>query len=203
MVQPEFKRDNKIFTNALLIHRVLVEGQGEELLKVTQQFSKSILHHACEYVVDSDEDIEVNTSADMSAVDKKQLTPLMIATDLVIPNSVVISLLIEKAANAINVLTGGYAKYLLRLAAEHASGEVIKMVKAKTENAQDDDLNKELLFNAAKFNTSGEIVRMHFKAYNTKISFLAPLEKFFFQRSLADFPLRGGGGETPLAEKIR
>ena len=50
LAQPDFKHKNKLFTNTILLHRILVEGLGaEEILNMTQKFSKVILSRECQY----------------------------------------------------------------------------------------------------------------------------------------------------------
>ena len=47
---PEFKHNDQIFSNCLLLHRLLVTGGGEEeLLRTKQKLSSSILSHTCKY----------------------------------------------------------------------------------------------------------------------------------------------------------
>ena len=46
--QPEFKNDRgSNFKDCLLLHRLLIEGKDEEVLRRRQELSPSILKHTC------------------------------------------------------------------------------------------------------------------------------------------------------------
>jgi len=47
---PDFKLGEKLFSNCLLVHKLLATGRGEELLQRWDQISPSILLHKCQYV---------------------------------------------------------------------------------------------------------------------------------------------------------
>ena len=48
-LQPEFKHDGFYFKDCLLLHRLLIEGKGEEVLRRRQELSPSILKHTCTF----------------------------------------------------------------------------------------------------------------------------------------------------------
>ena len=47
--QPEFKHNGCSYKDCLLLHRLLIEGKGEEVLRRRQELSPSILKHTCEW----------------------------------------------------------------------------------------------------------------------------------------------------------
>ena len=47
---PDFKPGEKLFSNCLLVHKLLVTGRGEELLQRWDQIFPSIILHKCQYV---------------------------------------------------------------------------------------------------------------------------------------------------------
>jgi len=46
--QPEFEHRGQTFYDCLLLHRLLIEGKGEEVLRRRQELSPSILKHTCQ-----------------------------------------------------------------------------------------------------------------------------------------------------------
>jgi len=46
--QPEFEHRGETFNDCLLLHRLLIEGKGEEVLRRRQELSPSILKHTCQ-----------------------------------------------------------------------------------------------------------------------------------------------------------
>ena len=49
--QPEFDHDGHTFNDCLLLHRLLVTGQEEEVLRRRQELSPSLLSHGCNNMV--------------------------------------------------------------------------------------------------------------------------------------------------------
>ena len=47
--QPGFVHDGYYFKDCLLLHRLLIEGKGEEVLRRRQELSPSILKHICQF----------------------------------------------------------------------------------------------------------------------------------------------------------
>ena len=48
--QPDFEHGGVTWKDCLLLHRLLIEGKGEEVLRRRQELSPSILKHTCQYV---------------------------------------------------------------------------------------------------------------------------------------------------------
>ena len=46
--QPEFEHGGGTWKDCLLLHRLLIEGKGEEVLRRRQELSPSILKYTCQ-----------------------------------------------------------------------------------------------------------------------------------------------------------
>ena len=49
MPQPEFEHDGFTFNDCQLLHRLLVTGHVEEVVRRKQELSPSLLSHTCQY----------------------------------------------------------------------------------------------------------------------------------------------------------
>ena len=46
--QPDFKYNVDIFSNCLLLHQMLITGQGEQVVRMKARLNEDLLKHTCE-----------------------------------------------------------------------------------------------------------------------------------------------------------
>jgi len=108
---PDFKLGEKLFSNCLLVHKLLATGRGEELLQRWDQISPSILLHKCQYV-------------DHPSMLEKKATALHLAVEF---SSVAVMEAIAKAGAGL-VDTEDEQRTLLHSAVMHNEVDIVRLL---------------------------------------------------------------------------
>jgi len=148
---PDFKLGEKLFSNCLLVHKLLATGCGEELLERWDQISPSILLHKCQYV-------------EHPSMQEKKATPLHLAVEF---SSVAVIEAIAKAGAGL-VDNEDERRILLHSAVMHNEVDIVRLlvvlVVAGADIGARDDEEKTPLHKVAKHNPSAEAVRVMVEA---------------------------------------
>ena len=154
-VQPEFKHNGQTFTNCLLLHRLLVTGGEEELLRTKQKLSSSILSHTCQYKEGSDTHTKVSVIFSPPFTIPTQVTALHLAARFT--SASVVRAIVESGSN-VNACDD-LNQTPLHYAAQHNNVDVVKILIENTGNMKRDQLQTLLLL-AAEHNPRPDVVKL-------------------------------------------
>ena len=153
--QPDFKLGQMTYSNCLLLHRLLVTGHGEKLLRRRQEISFSILSHTCQYKENSTTTKKVRNSFISEAI-PPQVTALHLAAQF---SSASVVKVFDESGAVVDAHDSDQETPLHIAARHNESSDVISALVAAGANVDArNDYQRTPLYFAAMSNKSSDVI---------------------------------------------